>query len=753
MKKLLVLMLAVLMCLTLAVAVACEPEVPGKVELDIAKGWKGNDEEVTYSVSETNGTVISYEKSGEWQYCRRVFLNETPEDLAKVKTLVMTGKMSAETHKVTLKFEYNGEVKLDEGVRNEVTFTMSETEATYEWDVSKLKIDQAARILLFAEGSRKAGNGTITISKMILTEDAITEANDVTKQKITIPDHDVNEITDKNHSFNANWYDSGDEAFTATTADGKTTVKKLAGGGWASLRVDVKGAEIANMKSLRVTFKGAKGDYIIVKPFDNGACEAKMEGNVTGGLDTIVCDITPALADFDATKTYTIFIMYNWDAATPSTFTIESAEFSATPANAITAENGDVTRWYDNGDGNFTLAEKDGKITVTKAANGSWSSIKADVIGSGLATNKYIRAKLSDVKGDVICLKIEGNGVSKEVKIEPASTKESVEMILDLSEIELDVTKVYNVLIMFNWDATEETSLVIDSVKFSASGEPTVDPKDYVNDITAASGKVINWYDDGANKFTVVEKDGRAEVSKVAGGGWTQLKVNFSGEGLATRKYFRIVLSGIKDDDIIVKYEKAQGDAVEAKREPSATDKAVLVLDLNKYTFDATKTYNIMIFFAFDDNAPAASFVIESAEFTSVVLNEVTAENGKVSNWYDGGDGVYTVAVADGKTTVTRAVVAQKEWAQLKLDVTGAGLDTRKILVVTLSGMTGDSVKIKYDNKEVDAVVTGDTATARLDLSEFTIDSNGVISIMLFSNWEAKAETSFVIESAEFVAA
>ena len=88
------------------------------------------------------------------------------------------------------------------------------------------------------------------------------------------------------------------------------------------------------MKSFRITIKGAVGDVLLVKLFDNGGLEYKIENPPLDTADEKVIIIDLTTVEYDVSKP--ILIAYNWsDNAPAGQFTIVNAEFSTEPATSV----------------------------------------------------------------------------------------------------------------------------------------------------------------------------------------------------------------------------------------------------------------------------------------------------------------------------------------------------------------------------------------------------------------------------------
>ncbi len=583
-------------------------------------GWKGNEEDEAggkiYTCTNTSDGAlsISYENAGNWKYARYLMAGAgDAADLQKVNTVVMEGKMESESKAViTLKFEFqeSSEVKA-----KEVTFAMSSTSATYEWDVSAENIDlsKATRMLIFAQGELQGVNGTLTVSKFTLTSKAINADNNV--ENVTPVQTTAKTITADDKKIDAGWFDTN-AAIPSYTVTKEGTAYKVdydKYGGYPAVRALVKGEAIKDMNTLKLTVKGTAGTQLMIKPYDK--TELQTTVTFTGENQEVIINVKkPVTADIDYTKEQPILLMVAPGVGSAKgTFTIVSAEYSTDLApvsvNTITAANKKVGGWYDGGEGKYSvIAQADGTYDITKSANGSWAQLKADIKGAALAKMQSFKVVVSGKVGAPIIFKPFGdNAVQKEVRLAEGNNV----IICDLTKltVEIDPEETYSILVFFDWDGTENAALKIISAEF-ASG--------VINQITATDKAVGNWYDADGGVYTIVNNaDETVTVTKAEkeNAAWASLKVDVTGAELAKMKTFKVVVTGTEGKKIIVK--PFNNNKCEKSITIAAGDNTI-ICDLSAMTdIDPNAVYSVYIFFNYSNAGEGGTFTIKSAEFST----------------------------------------------------------------------------------------------------------------------------------------
>lgn len=733
-NRILTVVLLVVLAVSALFVVACTPdEYPQNTwPIDISNFWQGNEDEETYTVTKpADGKVtISYEKSGEWQYAKRSLATEEAEQLKQVKTLVLQGTMTTDTNDpvVLIKIEYN------EGIAaKEVSFEMSAEDATYEWDLSEAQLDKATRLLIFAEGARKQANGSIVISKFVLTNEAINPDNDVTKQKEQpVVEKEATTITADAKVITTGWYDSGDNVYTIEKQnEGYKLAYDKKSFSWAHAYALVKGDALGQMKSFKLTVKGTAGKSVLVKPFD------KVEKNfvLTGGEDVVIVDLAN-VADVDFTQEQKVIVF-----AEPGSMdvngelTIVKAEFSTeavAPApqkevSEITSENKLAsTMWYDSGDNVYAIEKQPNGYKLAYDKKGfAWAHAYVLVKGEALADMKTVKVTLKGAAGVAVLVK-----PFDKVEERVVLTGEDDVVTVDISKLEgVDFTQEQKIII-FAEPGTENVQgeVQILGVEFSTEGK---EPAPADEEIVWESGARLDvnklWRDGGDNKWTVNTENG-VVLSYPENVGWASVVAKID---LKDAKFNRLVMTvkGAADANAIFKVESEQGN-IEQKFENENTlsgEEQTFSLDLP----DISGKVTIRIFGNFVDGAPAGTLEIKQA----VMYNVTTIENLNKS----------FVCNNNARFTINENVISYTTsgWDTLVayIDLGEGG----KMLDFVVKGQANHKAIIKVGNVEekfeansVNGVLNGEQQSVTVNASELT----GLVEVLIFLDWDSWADMS-----------
>ncbi len=709
-NKLLSLLLTVALIFTVFGIVACQPQDQETWPINIANFWSGNEDEETYTVragEDGTSVVISYEKSGEWQWVRRSLATEEAEQLANVKTLVLEGKMTTSTNdpRITLKIEYSGDI-----AAKEVHFYMSETVATYEWDLTGAQLDKAVRLLIFAEGSRVSAEGSIEISRFQLTNEEINEANDVTKQTPPVAETKVNQITAESKTANAGWYDNGDGVYTIAqdgTAYNVSYEKKSFG--WALFYALVKGDALAQMKTFSITVQGTAGQVLIVKPFDK--VEARY--TLTGEEDLIQVDLTTA-QDVDYTAELKIIIFAQPDTQDVSgSFQILGAEFSTedatvtpdpTPSQTVSPIDSIASSLVNDGTSSrFTIAGN--KLTYTTAG---WDTAVGYINVDGVSS---IAVTVKGISGHTAILKIG----SIEQKFEASSANgvlsgEEQTVMFDVSAL----NGVQEFRVFADWDAWADIETV--------TGELTIVSVRNVATIESIASSLVNA--NAAGRFTIA---GNKLTYTTAG--WDTAVGYINVDGVST---IAVTVKGISGHTAILKI-----GGIEQKFEASSAN-GVLSGEEQTVTFDVAALSGLQEFRVFADWDAWADISTVTGELTIVsVRNVATIENVASSLVNANAAGRFTI---DGsKLTYTTA-----GWDTAVCYVNLDGINTITVKVKGINGHTAilkiGGVEQKFEASSANGVLNGEEQTVTFDVSALS----GIQEFRVFADWDAWADIETV---------
>lgn len=785
MKKLTIAAISLATCATVGLLAACDSCNKDKkgsdADISLKKYWAGNENEETYSFkNEANGDLtVKYEKSGQWQYASRSFAYEAEADLALMKTLVLEGSMVTSTNDpmVTLKITYKGTIP-----EKEVHFTMSESKATYEWDLSNAQLDQALSLMLFAEGNRVSATGTITINDIHLTAKAINQANNIEKSE-PADEKVVNEITATNKTLNGGWYDSGDSVYTVEKSgtDYNVTYSKKSFE-YPNVQAIVKGDAIKTFKTLRVTVKGTAGEKFRINFYD-GVTLANHESEIvtlTGGDDEIILDLTTFIADFDCSVEQKVFIM-----AQPGTtdvsgsFTIKNAEFSMEEApapevqvvNEITATNKTVNGgWYDNGDAVYTFTKDGTSYNVAYDKGGrEYPMFKAIVKGGAIADMKTLLVTIKGTEGERIAFK-----PFDQCEQTFTLTGGDDVLVIDLTEVtNVDFTTEKNILAHVQPGATNVTgTFIIKNAEFSTEEAPAPVEEKVVNEITAASATLNGgWYDDGAGAYTVAKGDNVYNVTynKASGHQWVNVNARVKGDAIKTYKTLRVTVKGTAGE--VFKINLFTGSNHESAPFTLTGGNDEIVLDITSFIadVDCTTPHLVIIMAQPGTDNVSGAFTIVNATFSTEeistpveekVVNTITADSETLNGgWYDNGDLAYTAEkAADGSFNVTYNKKSNG-FASIYAGVTGDAIKTFKTLRVTIKGTEGEKFRINFwtgANHESDTLtLTGGDDVIILDLTKFDnladVDYTATHRVIIMAQYNVQnVSGTFAIKNAEF---
>ncbi len=767
-KIVLALLLVVLIVSSALLVVACNQTL--RIDLTTASEWSNFDTGIyTISNDSAGKLVMSYDKTDTYQLVKRTMV-EKKEDLDKVQTLVI--KISADTEAeepiLTLKFEGGTETP-------EITFLISSTEKTYEWDVSDLGVSSQARLLLFADAGYTDVKGTITISEFYFTSEPVNEENKIVayQEPAGNPPTTVewSEITAEDPAVDAGWYDAGRGVYKPTkNSDGTFTVSAQKGKHeryrYEGLWTYIYGANdvMQGFKSFKLTVKGAKGTAFGVKPFD--AIEEKGILDEDDVEQTIWVDITSyfggdAERNFAKTTDATdakgenkIGIFWQTGVLGVSgEFTIVSAEFSTEAApikhnvKEITATDTKADAgWYDHGDGAYTITpNSDGsyKVAYDKGSFG-WAFLETYVKGAALKDMTSLTVKVKGESGLRLLVKPYDK---KDCWIDLDGTEQT--QTFDISGITgVDYSaKELPINVFLAPDTNDITGeFTIYSVEFGTDKPAEPDNPEsgsYPADLLVNFNS--GWTDADGGHWTIPEQptDGYYALSHIAGNGWAAVTTTANIEG-AAMNYVLWEVKGTAGTVGILSVEFADGVKAEAHFEGNPGDFGKFTGEWQTVAvaLDKPRTGNVTvrIFGGFNDGDPAGEIQVRKAQFM-YVADKVSADDLDVNGcWLNAvKDSTRNdIKYADGKTTVSYSAPGWDSilaWVDL-----GEGGYSK--LTITFKGLAGHTGIFKF-GKEIhfegngvegdNGTFTGEEQTIEFDVSGLS----GVVEFRIFLDMNA----------------
>lgn len=555
----------------------------------------------TYEFEYTaEGTVVKYTKNDGWNYA----LSPVGGAFGKFPyiTIIVTGTAG---EKVLVKAEGTGVAKEIEiaftGERQVVTLDLSE--------IAEATRGNVAKVLLFAQPGATSGSGQFTLHNIYYTTEF-----EAQEDKTIHYDGFA-----KNLNLNLNWAGT-DDVYTIANEESPWVVNydKAAGQNWANLYVDVKG-QLGNFTTLTFGTEIAEGVKYIVKIQSSDNTIAKeYQGVGTGACDGKTIDLSDlTVAQRDKLSKVLIFIDYENDKANSGSFkihwfglegflyrgvgSVDYVEGAASPdVNAI---------WSASNSSCYQLERPEGqpwKITYTKNADQAWEHVVSYVLGGKLGNFSKLTGGLLAPEGVVLKIKVEGDGVGKEMDYTGTGAYEGFEF--DLSDLSVEQrNKIYKVIIFAAPGNSEAVSGSFEIHWMSFAGYANQEAPTIVYDGTATNSFDANrgWHsgDKGVFNVTTEATPWKVTWNKAAGQAWSSLKVNLQGNFADFDK----VHCGIELKEGMKIIVKLQGDGVAAEAQvvgDANVGPQMITIDqfANLTAEQKNKITNIYIFIDYENN-------------------------------------------------------------------------------------------------------------------------------------------------------
>ena len=614
MKKLLIALLTLVMVLSIGGGlVACNTDK----NLDLTTGTWGpagdNDPEDAYTVTpDGKGAMeVKYKHTSAWQGTKNMLAQFDEQELAKAKTLMFTASADKEVY-IMVKFE----MKKTDSPDVEIPLTLGTTEKTYRTDLSAADLSNVLRVLIFADPLNGGeSQGTLNFKSLYLTAKDNTAG--VTELHADINVGGTPNVITANNTKVINWFDGKNgKVYDVSSQNEVNTIKytKVFDTSYFPLQATVSG-DLSAFKTFRITLKGAAGQRILVKPFNNNAFEKMVD--LDGTEQEEIIDLTKA--EVDANQNLMLFAAPGSDEGT-GTFQILHAEFSTEAApvvgpienenlNTITATDKKISKWY--AEDAYTINVEQGNVTATIGRNDGWAQLKADVTGTAISGMTHLKVTLTGVNGVPFVLKDWNNteyDYDGRSATQAVPTTNEVTVMMAVPSGDYSATKA--LIIFVNVGDSK-----VDNCTVTVSAEFVVQHP--VNTITTDNAKVTQWYDaSGEGKFTTtVNQDGTVTVVKKANQSFSMLSADVTGADLATLKSVKITLRGVQGVPFILKDYNGKEHKVENANVPT-TDEYTATFDMEAgdKTYTDTLTIGIMINW---DAAVDYTFTIVEVEFVA----------------------------------------------------------------------------------------------------------------------------------------
>ena len=496
--------------------------------------WVENDKG-TYEFEYTaEGTVVKYTKTDTYNFA------SSPVGGAFGKfpyiTIAVTGTAGEQ---ILVKVE-------GDGVAKESVYSLTGEKQVVTLDLSDLeeaKRGAITRVMLFAQPGVGSGSGQFTLHDVYFTTEYEAEAP---KQDLTI----YYDGFAKNLNLNLNWAGSDEGVYTIANENSPWEVNynKAAGQSWANLYVDVKG-QLGNFSTLTFGTEFAEGVKYIVKIQSADNTVAKEYAGVgTGACDGKTIDLSDlTVAQRDKLSKVLIFVDYENSEANSGSYKIhwfglEGFNYRGVGAVEYTegSNSPDMNQiWSASNPSCYTLTRPEGQpwsISYTKTADQAWEHVIAYVLGGKLGNFSQLNAGFLAPEGVVLKVKVEGNGVAKEVDYVGTGAYEGFSM--DLSDLTIEQrNNIYKVIIFAAPGNSEAVSGTFEIHWMSFGGYANQDAptivyeRDAEGNIPDSFDANRGWHSGDKGVYTVTTEASPWVVTwnKQAGQSWSSLKVNLQG--------------------------------------------------------------------------------------------------------------------------------------------------------------------------------------------------------------------------------
>ena len=493
-------------------------------KFDINNLWAEADKDTYVFEKVEDGVLVKYTKKDTYNYAA------TPIAGAFGKfpyiTIVVTGTAGEQIL-----------VKAESDPAKETTYTLSGDRQVFTLDLSELTEagrGAAGRILLFAQPGVGSGSGQFTIHEMYFTTEYEQE------EDLTVYYDGIS----KNFNVNLNWRQSDAGVYTINNAESPWEVdySKAANQNYASLYVDVKG-QLGNFTKLTFGTEFAEGlQYIVKIQNADGTIAKEYKGVGTGVCDGKEIDLSDlTVAQRDALCKILIFVDYENNNASTGSFKIHwfgLEGFLYRGVGAVEYTDGEAspnmnTLWTPNNPASYEVTSDASPwvIAYNKTAEQAWDHVIAYVLGGRLGNFSELKAGLKAPLGVVLKVKVEGDGVGKEVDY--TGTGAYGDFSMDLSDLSVEQrNKITKVIIFAAPGNAEAVSGEFEIHWMSFAGYANQDaPTIEYNGTDATFDANRGWHSGDKGVYTVTTEASPWVVTwnKAAGQGWASLKVNLKG--------------------------------------------------------------------------------------------------------------------------------------------------------------------------------------------------------------------------------
>lgn len=654
--------------------------------------WYDGSDKVYTTEKVNDGLKVTFSSKGEWATLKAYIEGK----ISNFKFLVV--EVSSTTNSSIL-------LKAANGCESSITQLSSEHSVVYVNIQSVQNLDSLSEVIIFGNpGSTGAGEFTIHNAYF---------ANEV--KGVELPTTNVYDKFYEAFDVNHYWVDNNTGTYTVTEEGTKTVVQYVKGAGtaWATVKTTLEGVT-DEFSALKLVVKGVAGSQILVKPNDDGSCQKWVE--MTAEEQTIYAKIPNNMT--------VIHIFCEPGKETGETGTLEILEAKLVRDVVVNDETSvDLVNHLFTSEPNIYQIENAANgvtINYTKPA-GNWSTVKAFVAGEN-SEFKTLTLTFKGVAGTRILVKPND---AMEIWID-VTGEEQVEVIKNLP------SPFFSFIMFIAPNTTSEVSgsFVLKSAVLSKAEAPV--------DTTPVEGTYADKSNNGF--YTITTSEGVTTVDyNVSMAGWFFFELTLTTSVENVNKLY-MTFTSTSDVNILV---KVNDDNNLQSRFDVSSEAYTLEQAIN-----GTLT-RVLVFISPEVAGATGTMTIANVGYTVVegpVTNEYTGGStfDVNRNWFDGGDGVYTVNVAGTDTEVDFAKGAF-EWASVKVLISGLNSEFN-YLVINVAGTEGLELLVKSVGKTAHE----ERITIGAEVKTYYIPVvNGMTELLIFGAPGSKnVEGSFVIKSA-----
>jgi hypothetical protein len=462
--------------------------VPVVTDVSIVNGWQDNGDSVYTPSVASDVLTVAYAKAGAGWAAMKYSMGRVASQLAGYKKLVMKFKVTGHTGTgpmtILPKFEFNDKTAHP---AHECKFQFSETEVTYEWDLSDQVLTDALQLLVFVEPDCGITSGSLVFSKLYFSKDAVAASGTTIVGKGFTP---IVNTYASGDTFNTmkNFYDGGDYAYKITEAATEVDVAYSKWGNSYSYFGAIAD-NVSTFKYVNLVVEGPKDKTMLMKVENSNSGAVIKEQTVT---------FTGAAQDFTyyfknnvgltGQQKINFFAEPGSTTVSSGTIKITKLEFSNT---ALVAEPVVVTNpyagmnpwdkttavnnWKDGGDAKFTVEAAANKTTVSwkdQALTQSWSSVQAPLSGDYSHMTQVALNLTASGATKMLC-KIQGSDIAVEQWVTFTAEKLTQDVVIDLSSKTQANRLSENLLLIFPLSGDDGLQLATGSVIINSAAFTT----------------------------------------------------------------------------------------------------------------------------------------------------------------------------------------------------------------------------------------------------------------------------------------